>query len=468
MGVFAAVPPATEVRAVWLTTNYGLDWPRNHKNVEVQKRELITILDSLQRHHFNLVLFQVRGRGEVLYHSKVEPMSSLIAPPRAGTPAFDPLAFVVEECHKRGLACHAWLVTYPLGGDKHVRDLGKKSVTKSNPSITKRFQREWYLDPGNPRTDDYLLSIVKEVVEGYDVDGIHFDYIRYPDNRGRFPDDGTFRQYGKGKSRDEWRRDNITRFVVKAYDLVKEHKPWVQVSSAPLGRYRALEGKGIGWTALETVSQDAGKWMMMGKHDAIYPMMYYKEGLFYPFVDDWLKHSNGRIMVPGLGVYQMTEMNWSHDDILRQVDYSRGKATHGQAYFRAENVLSNTKGILRELNEYYRFPAKLPAMTWLSDSIPAAPLDLRAEEIEEGVLSLHWEKQPGARATFNVYRSESDSLCIDNGAKLLATGVHEPEFHLKADDDERTFYYYVTTSDAFYNESIPSVPVFFYHSVNEK
>ncbi|WP_352421117.1 family 10 glycosylhydrolase [Proteiniphilum sp.] len=467
-GLFASGPPATEVRAVWLTTNYGLDWPRNRTSLEVQKRELTEILDNLKKHNFNTVFFQVRGRGEVLYNSRIEPMSSLIAPAGPGRPPFDPLAFAVEECHKRGLACHAWVVTYPLGNDRHVRSLGTQSVTKKNPSLTKQFQREWFLDPGNPRTDDYLLSIVKEIVAGYDIDGIHFDYIRYPDNRGRFPDDGMYRQYGKGKSRDEWRRDNITRFVIKVYDQVKAMKPWVQVSSAPLGRYRALGNNGVGWTALETVSQDAGKWMMMGKHDAIYPMMYYKERLFYPFVDDWLKHSNGRIVVPGLGAYQMIELGWSYRDILNQVDYTRQNDSHGQAYFRTENVLSNTKGILRELEEYYKYPAKLPPMTWLSDSIPNNPYDLRAEKNGEGLLELSWEGNRDGRVTYNVYRSENDTLSLENAEELMAVGLREPMFRYKAGNNDKAYYYYITASDAYNNESGPCIPAFFYHSETVK
>ncbi len=476
-GLFAAPPAmevnatatrATEVRAVWLTTNYGLDWPRNRTSTEVQKRELTDILDNLAKHNFNTVFFQVRGRGEVLYPSRIEPMMSLIAPAGVGRPAFDPLAFAVEECHKRGLTCHAWIVTYPLGSDKHVKSLGARSVTKKNPSITKQFQKEWFLDPGNPRTDDYLLSIVSEIVAGYEVDGIHFDYIRYPDNRGRFPDEATFRQHGRGKTKDEWRRDNITRFVVKAYDRVKDVKPWVQVSSSPLGRYRALGNNGVGWTALETVSQDAGKWMMMGKHDAVYPMMYYKERLFYPFVDDWLKHSNGRIMVPGLGAYQMTELGWSHRDILDQVEYARRKDTQGQAYFRTENVLSNTKGILRELQVYYSHPAKLPPMTWLSDSIPEVPYDLRAEKNREGVFELSWERSADRKVTYNVYRSETDTLSLDIGEKLMATGLREPVFRYRADDNDRAYYYYITASDAYRNESGPCIPAFFYHSETVK
>jgi len=266
----------------------------------------------------------------VFYDSRIEPMSSMVVSGGRGSAKFDPLAFAVEQCHKRGLECHAWIVTYPLGGDRHVKSLGAASVVKKNPSIAKKFKGEWFLDPGNPKTDDYLLSIVEEVVTNYDVDGIHFDYIRYPDNRGLFPDDGMYRIYGKGKTRADWRRDNITRFVEKAYNKVKTIKPWIQVSSSPLGRYRALGAQGHGWTAFETVYQDAAKWMKVGIHDAIYPMMYYKDQLFYPYVDDWVNYRNGRILVPGLGAYQMIELGWSRQDILNQLDYTRRKMLMGR------------------------------------------------------------------------------------------------------------------------------------------
>lgn len=467
--IFSAELPATEVRAVWLTTNYGLDWPHNRISQETQKRELIAILDKLQKHHFNTVLFQVRARGEVLYDSMIEPMSSLILSVGYGLLKFDPLAFAIEECHKRGMECHAWIVTYPLGGDKQVRSLGSKSVTKKNPSITKKFKGEWFLDPGNPRTDDYLLSIVNEIVSNYDVDGIHFDYIRYPDNRGQFPDDGMYRLHGKGQSRADWRRDNITRFVTKAYDLVKKQKPWVQVSSSPLGRYRALGNNGQGWTAFETVYQDAGKWMKTGKHDALYPMMYYKDQLFYPFVDDWIENGNKRIVVPGLGAYQMIELGWSRQDILKQVDYTRRKNVHGQAFFRTASVLANTKGILTSLEEYYTYPAKLPAMTWLSDSIPEKPFDIQAEKLLNGLFELKWSfNDEKRRVTYNVYRSETDDFNRDKAEKLFVVGLKEPVFTYMAEDNDKAYYYYVTVSDAYHNESEVSIPAFFYHSETVK
>ncbi|MCE5204545.1 MAG: family 10 glycosylhydrolase [Porphyromonadaceae bacterium] len=467
-GIFSSGLPATEVRAVWLTTNYGLDWPRNRISPDIQKRELISILDNLKKNNFNTVMFQVRARGEVFYNSRIEPMSSLVKQGN-GTAKFDPLAVAVEECHKRGLECHAWIVTYPLGSDRQVKSLGMSSVTKKNPSITKKFKGEWFLDPGNPRTDDYLLSIVKEVVANYDVDGIHFDYIRYPDNRGQFPDDGMYRLYGKEKNRADWRRDNITRFVKKTYEEVKKLKPWVQVSSSPLGRYRSLGGTGHGWTAFETVYQDAGKWMKTGIHDAIYPMMYYKEQLFYPYVDDWLNYGNGRIVVPGLGAYQMIELGWSQQDILNQVDYTRSKNTEGQAYFRVENVLSNTKGILQALKTYYKYPAKLPAMVWLSDSVPEKPYGLRAEKMSNGLFQLRWEvHNHDNRVTFNVYRSDTEELSTDKAENILAVGLKQPLMNFVVPDNDKAFYYYVTVSDSFHNESEASTPAFFYHSKTVK
>lgn len=461
---FPSALPATEVRAVWLTTNYGLDWPHNRTSQNEQKRELISILDNLKKNNFNTVMFQVRARGEVFYNSRIEPMSSMVVM-GGGVSKFDPLAFVIEECHKRGLECHAWIVTYPLGGDKHVKSLGASSVTRKNPSITKKFKGEWFLDPGNPRTDDYLLSIVEEIVANYDVDGVHFDYIRYPDNRGQFPDDGMYRLHGKGKTHADWRRDNITRFVKRAYDRVKQQKPWVQVSSSPLGRYRALGNSGHGWTAFETVYQDAGKWMKTGIHDAVYPMMYYKDQLFYPYVDDWLIHGNGRIVVPGLGAYQMIELGWSRQDIVNQLDYTRRKNTAGQAFFRAENVLSDTKGILHALETYYQHPAKLPKMTWLSDSVPDKPNDLRAQKLPDGLFQLSWEeKKNDDRVTYNIYRSTTEEFATNKAENILAVGVRGPRLELIIPDDDKAFYYYITVSDSYHNESEVSTPAFFYHS----
>ena len=203
----------------------------------------------------------------------------------------------------------------------------------------------------------------------------------------------------------------------------------------------------------------------MRKLDALYPMMYYKEHLFYPFVDDWMLNSNDRILVPGLAPYQMVELGWSQKDILNQIDYTRNKEVQGQSYFRAENVLSNTKGILDSLNVYYKKPAKLPAMKWLNDKAPSEPSDLRAEISDLNIFQLSWLKPDNSdRVTYNVYRSDSSNFCTNDGDLLLATGLRDTIFEYIPEEREKAYYYYVTTSDSYNNESVICFPAFFFHS----
>ena len=149
----ASAQPKQEVRAAWITTAYGLDWPRTKATSaasrERQKAELIEMLDKLKDAHFNTILFQARTRGDVLYRSDIEPMNAVLTGQVDGDPGYDPLAFAVEECHKRGMECHAWMVTLPLGSRKHVIALGKQSVTKKHPALCVNYRRHYYLNAGN-------------------------------------------------------------------------------------------------------------------------------------------------------------------------------------------------------------------------------------------------------------------------------------------------------------------------------
>lgn len=215
---------------------YGLDWPRTRattpEGIRKQQAELVEILDKLKAANFNTVLFQTRTRGDVLYQSAIEPYNSILTGKVGGNPGYDPLAFAIAECHKRGMECHAWMVTIPLGNRKHVAALGKESVTKRKPAICVPYKREYFLNPGHPQTKEYLMSLVREVVERYDVDGVHFDYLRYPEHALRFSDSYTYRKYGNGRDLAQWRRDNITEIVRYLYKGVKALKPWVKDSTA--------------------------------------------------------------------------------------------------------------------------------------------------------------------------------------------------------------------------------------------
>lgn len=457
--------PAVEVRAVWLTTNWNLDWPNPNHSIELQKAHLKSILDKLQQLNINTVFFQSRIRGDVFYNSQIEPISPY------AKKGFDYLQFAIEECHKRGIECHAWFVTFPVGSRKQVAAHGKNSVVNKKRSICKLFNGEWYLDPGNPEARTYLVSLVDEIIKNYDVDGVHFDYIRYPEKAIRFPDNDTFKKYGNGMALNDWRRNNINILVSDIYDRVKASKPWVQVSSSPIGKYKDLGAQGSSWTAYSSVFQDAIQWVNLGKHDALYPMLYYKENDFYPYLDDWKRLSSDRLLVAGIGVYQMlpSEKNWDLKNITDQIDYIRENRVGGQAFFRAGNVLDNEKGIGLNLRDYYQYPAKLPAMTWLDNIAPNSPVDLEVYKNENGKLCLKWQAyEDDEKQYYTVYCSFNEDIETNNPQNVLATGIRGNYIELDMEYGDFGLYYSVTASDRYHNESVVCFPAYFVHSEFEK
>ena len=472
--LWAVVPPKKEIRAVWLTTVYGLDWPHqpatDARSRIAQQQALIEMLDRLQAANFNMVFLQTRLRGDVIYRSKIEPASKTFSGRWGELPGYDPLAFAIEECHKRGMECHAWFVTFPLGTDKSIKEMGKQSVVRKHPKLCKRHNGEWYLDPGVPGTADYLLSLVKEIVEGYDIDGIHFDYIRYPEEAKKFPDSKLYNQSGKRRNVSDWRRENINRIVYRLYDYVKQVKPWVQVSSSPLGKYNRIEQvPNAGWTAYESVYQDPKRWMEEGKQDMIVPMMYYLHKNFFPFVDNWVSLSNGRLIVPGLGAYRMdkSEADWTVNDITDQIDYSRYFGGAGCAFFRCGNVLYNEKGLYQELRDhYYPYPAQLPPLTWLNDRAPTAPQEIRVNR-EGNELHLTWDKpaEEQETLTYTVYYALNDSIDSNSARHVLATLIHGETLYLPVDTlREQGYTFSVSASTRYHVESAPSPSTYYYLS----
>lgn len=468
--------PKQEIRAVWLTTIYGLDWPTrtatDWDGRDRQKQELRHILDRLLEANFNTVFVQARLRGDVIYPSKIEPLSAVFAGSYGLWPGYDPLAFVIEECHKRGMECHAFFVTFPVGTERMVREQGMSSVVRRHPELCLRHQGSWYLDPGQPGTADYLLSLVDEVVRNYDLDGIQFDYIRYPDNAATFPDSASYRRYGRGRRRSDWRRENINHLMARIHDRVKQLKPWVQVSSSPLGKYsKSGRTPNAKWTAYEDVFQDPKAWLQAGKQDMIVPMMYYRRNDFYPFVSTWLEQSGQRNMVAGLGAYRLNrhEGDWSLSEISDQITYVRKQGVKGCAFFRAGFVIGNEKGLYNELkNRFFKYPAQLPPLTWMS-AATAAPCEPREVQVtrERGGLRLRWQGEPGC--LYTLYYAPADSIDLGRAHSILATGIRACEWFLPVNaDDEREYSFCVTASNRYRIESRPSRTTYYYFSRYEK
>ena len=458
--------PKYEIRATWLTTLGGLDWPSQKatsaKGIERQKQELCEILDALKRANFNTVLLQTRLRGDVIYPSDIEPFTESLTGHEGGNPNYDPLKFAIEECHRRGMELHAWIVTIPIGNTRQVNLLGKKSIIKKQPSICKLYKGTWYLDPGNPQTDNYLASIVHEIVSRYDIDGIHLDYIRYPERAKDFPDQSTYRKYGKKENLEQWRRNNITRIVRRIYAETKLLKPWVKVSSSPVGKYNDTRRyPSRGWNAYKVVYQDARRWLKEGIHDALFPMMYFQGNHFYPFALDWQENKNGRWIIPGLGIYFLhpQEQNWQLDEVIRQIHFLRNIHMDGQAYFRNRFLLNNTKGLLDELKEYfYTQPAVVPPMTWVDSIAPSAPTKPYFMPLTKGV-KLSWSASSDnlpAPVYYRVYASNTYPVDITQPSNLIEVRTDSTSyiFYPEVPWEER-IYWAVTAVDRCGNESSP-------------
>ena len=237
----SAQAPKHEVRAVWLTTLQGLDWPRTFQP-EQQKRDLIRILDQYQQANINTVLLQTRVRGTTIYPSAIEPWDPCFTNTPGKSPGYDPLQFCINECHKRGMECHAWIVTIPIG---KANGYGCKQLRQKYPRRIIKIGEEYYMNPELSETGDYIADICREVTRRYDIDGIHLDYIRYPET-------------WKFKYSREQGRQNITSIVRKIYRAVKGEKPWVKLSCSPIGKYDDLSRfRSNGWNAYSAVCQDA-------------------------------------------------------------------------------------------------------------------------------------------------------------------------------------------------------------------
>ena len=456
------VHPKYEYRAVWLTVIENLDWPRtqvrSEADIRVQKQELIGILDSLSMLNVNCVMLQTRVRGDVIYPSAIEPFSKALTNVSGGNPGYDPLAFAIDECHKRGMQLHAWVVALPLGSAQYVKEQGRKALKNRKPSLCRLYKGSWYMEPGRPGTADYLCDLVSEIVSGYNVDGIHLDYIRYPDRPNGYPDGNLHSRYGRGLSLGDWRRSNITEIVRRVYGTVKALKPWVMVSCAPLGKHDDLTAySSLGWNARCTVFQDAQEWMREGIMDALFPMLYFKGNDFYPFVLDWNENICSRHIAPGMGTYRLLPQygDWDAVELQRQMLTTRSAGAAGTVMFRTRHLLDDIDNFSHIYSAINRYKALVPPMKWLSTKEPQAPSALNGHWSGD-TLFLSWIAADAAPSEppmrYNLYVS-TDSIVNIGDATNILTLMHNDTAYAWVGAPRTTMQFAVTAVDAYGIES---------------
>jgi len=438
--------PKYEMRAVWLTTIGGIDWPHTYANtphsIATQKRELTTILDQLRQAGINTVLFQARVRATTVFPCDMEPWDGCLSGKPSVSPGYDALQFCIDECHKRGMQCHAWIVTIPIG---KWNNTGCKTLRQKYPHLTVKIGDEGYMNPEKPETGDYLARFCQNVVRRYDVDGIHLDYIRYPET-------------WKLKVSRQQGRQNITGIVRRIHQAVKQAKPWVMLSCSPIGKYDDLSRyHSNGWNANTTVCQDAQGWLREGLMDALFPMMYFQGNNFYPFAVNWKEFSYGRIVAPGLAVYMLhpEERTWALDVIQREMYVLREQGL-GHTFFRSKFLTDNTKGVYSFTQRFNDCPALVPPMNW--NRIPA-PSPVRQMNVQRGMTTdrLMWG---GARdhsgadyLLYNIYASVNYPVDIHDAHNLIS--IRQRQTAVTIPHHGKSLNYAVTAIDRYGNESAP-------------
>jgi uncharacterized lipoprotein YddW (UPF0748 family) len=318
--VQAEEPPAVarEFRGAWVATVHNVDWPsRRDLSTEEQKRELLAILDKCVELNLNAVIFQVRPAADAVYASKLEPWSEYLTGQmgRAPKPFYDPLKFVIEESHRRGLQLHAWFNPYRV----RMTDAKIKPARNHSSVTRKKIVREYgkfkWFDPGEPAAVDHFIAVLKDVVKRYDIDGVHIDdyFYPYPENDEDdkpilFPDDKTYERAvaaGEKLNRDDWRRQNVNKLVERMYAEVKKLKPWVLVGISPFGIWKPDHPPGVkGFDQYSSLYADARKWQQEGWVDYFTPQLYWlveSKEQSYPQLLGWWHEQNvkGRHLWPG-------------------------------------------------------------------------------------------------------------------------------------------------------------------------
>ena len=453
-----------EYRAGWVATVGNIDWPsQKGLSSSEQKAELITILDRAAQLRLNAIMFQVRPACDALYASQIEPWSEYLTGRMGEGPApfYDPLAFAIEEAHKRGLELHAWFNPYRAGHPSAKSPAAPNHITRTHPELVRHYGKQVWLDPGEKAVQEYSLGVVMDVVKRYDLDGIHFDDYFYPykETNGagvemEFPDEPSFRRYaaaGGKLYRDDWRRENVNALIERTYKSIKATKPWVKFGVSPFGIWRPGYPSQIkGFDAYERIYADSRKWLVNGWVDYLAPQLYWsidsREQSFPALLSWWAaQNSRHRHLMPGLDVTKTvggrrTERpaSWKSEEIVSQIRIVRKqKDADGEIFWDIGSLLRNS-GLAGTLElEIYAEPALVPASPWLGNaglgkpalSVSGADLADRAQVTwSVGTGSQPWlwllqTRTAGAWKNEIIPRDKMTSSCLAQAEAVAVSAV---------------------------------------------
>jgi uncharacterized lipoprotein YddW (UPF0748 family) len=461
-----AASAGRRTRAMWIATVDNGDWPTekglSKAKQQAQYRHLLDVATKL---NLNTVYVQIRPAADAFYRSAYEPWSQYLTGHQGGDPGYDPLSFLIAEAHKRGLEFHAWFNPYRASAQADRSRLAANSQARLHPDWVHRYGGALWFDPGLPQVRDLVTKVVLDVVDHYDIDGVHLDdyFYPYPLPGKAFPDAATFKTYGKGFANlGDWRRHNVDTLIQTLHIRIHQAKPAVRFGVSPFGvwRNRSRDRAGSATAALQSyddIYADSRKWVREGWVDYIAPQLYWPAGFkaadYRTLVAWWARQVTGtRVqLVIGQAAYQVGRSGpWKDPaELSRHVAIdARYPQVGGEAFFSARDLAADREGFARRLlRDHYSRPALAPAAG--AGTPPSAPGHLRAKD---GTLT--W-RGSGASA-YAIYRAPAKSpACIapDGRFLLKVVGGDVHSVSDKTAKPGRTYTYYVTALNPQHHES---------------
>lgn len=480
-------PPKREFRGAWVATYFGIDWPNRNQTPQQQRDAFITILNHHQQTGITAIYLQVRSQSDAMYPSSIEPWGFYLTPLKIDgnqpAEAWDPLQFAIEECHARGMELHAWINPYrAIGNIANITYFSPTHVARQHPDWLLVNNAERILDPGLPQVREHVKAVVDDIVNRYDVDGIHFDDYFYPNNAA-LNDDATFAAYNRGFTiRADWRRDNVNLLIQSVSQSVKAIKPWVEFGVSPSGIWRN-GGEGSATTGLQhyvSLFADSRKWLQEGWIDYLAPQVYWYIGQtgsdYQVLIPWWNNNANGRLIYIGMAGYKVGDaaqnaaFATNRSQIPNQVRMNRNPAypnIYGQSIYNTTSLRNNRLNFRDSLkNNFYNVPALQPLMPWIDNTAPQAVTDLTAS-FAEGNVILNWNNPADAANELDkvkrivIYRSETPAFDITDAKNILAiTPTAVTAFTDETVEAGKAYFYKITTLDRLSNEGEPSAEAF--------
>jgi len=404
-----------EVRGVWIATVYNINWPsRSGLSADAQRAELDALLDVAADAGMNSVFMQVRAESDAFYASELEPWSRFLTGTSGGDPGWDPLAHAIDAAHARGLELHAWMNPYRALVSGGPSTAASSHIVNARPELVVRYGDLHWIDPGNPDGRAHTLAVIRDVLERYDIDGLHFDdyFYPYPESGVAFPDDASYAAHGDGLARDDWRRRNVNEMVAAVHALVREVAPDVRFGISPFGIYRPGMPAGIrGLDQYAALFADPIAWMEAGTVDYIAPQLYWpttRAAQDYALLLDWWAaeaDATGVDLLVGNYLAQLgSSSEWPLSEIRTQLELVRADdRAAGNIQYHIDPIVEDRMGAADLLRGHHAVPATTPPIPGATDGPGLPGVTVTGADVALA----------GDGRCFAIYRDEGGAWIID-------------------------------------------------------